>query len=245
MNQRPNEPELVLEFFGNKSCGFFVDVGANDPQNMSQTWLLESKGWRGLLVEPLPHLAEKLRAARPGSQVIQAACGPHGHPATVEIHEAECSMHSGLNRHAIDARERYVAVHKVPMLALDEILAGQGNPKPDFVSIDVEGMELEVLRGFDLVRHAPTLLLIEDHLFDWQVHGYLSRSGYRLVKRTGLNNWYVRVKQPFAMTTSVERLKLWRKVWVGTPWRGFKHRLQLRFRRGAAASRKTVGRCPE
>jgi FkbM family methyltransferase len=230
MKARPTEPELVLEFFSNRAGGFFIDVGANDPKAMSQTWLLECKGWRGILIEPLPHLAEKLRAARPGARVVQAACGAREHPATVEFHEAECSMHSGLSQHAIDARERYVSTHTVPMLALDEILEEAGNPAIDFVSIDVEGAELDVLRGFDLSRHAPALLLIEDHLFNLKVHRHLVRSGYRLVKRTGLNDWYLPQKQRFHMATAMERLKLWRKVWVGTPWRGLKHRLQLKFR---------------
>lgn len=221
-----SEPDLVWRFFSEKTDGYFIDVGANDPQNMSQTWLLESKGWRGILVEPLPDLAERLRQQRPRSRVVQAACGSKEHPATVELHESEFCMHSGVNRHAIDARERYVAVHTVTMLSLDEILAQEGNPKVDYVSIDVEGMELEVLQGFDLRRHAPSLLLVEDHLFNLRTHRHLCREGYRLVKRTGLNNWYVPRPAHFEMTTPFERVRLWRKVWVGTPWRAWKHKLR-------------------
>src|SRR5689334_2098633 len=73
------ETALVLEFMGNRKEGFFLDVGANDPQNGSQTWVLEQQGWRGILVEPLPELCERLRQARPKSKVFQIACGPPGH----------------------------------------------------------------------------------------------------------------------------------------------------------------------
>ena len=222
-----SEAELVWEYFNRKTCGFFVEVGANDPQAGSQTWLLESHGWRGVLVEPLPHLACKLRAERPNSLVVPAACGPREHPAVVEFHEAEAAGHSGLRRNAIDARERYVAVHRVPMLSLDEILGEAEHPVVDFVSIDVEGMELEVLHGFDLSRHAPALLLIEDHLLSLKTHLCLRRSGYRLVKRTGLNNWYVPNSRRFDFTTPLERVKLWRKVWAGTPCRSAKHCWEL------------------
>jgi FkbM family methyltransferase len=221
------EPDLIWQCFNRKTCGFFVEVGANDPQAGSQTWLLESHGWRGVLVEPLPHLACRLRAERRHSLVVQAACGPREHPAMVEFHEAECSGHSSLRKHTIDARERYVAVHRVPMLSLDEILAEAGHPTVDFVSIDVEGLELEVLRGFDLSRHAPALLLIEDLLFNLKTHLHLCRSGYRLVKRTGQNNWYVPRSRRFDFATPFEQVKLWRKVWAGTPLRAAKHRLEL------------------
>jgi FkbM family methyltransferase len=227
MKNAPSEVGLVWQFFGQEPAGFFVDIGANEPQAGSQTWFLESKGWQGILVEPLPHLAARLQAERPGSRVVQAACGPPGHPSKVTFHEAETSAHSGLRPNMVEVSKRYVATHEVPMLTLDEILASAGNPKVDFVSIDVEGMELEVLRGFDLQRHRPQLLLVEDHLYHWKTHFHLRRSGYRLVKRTGVNNWYIPAGQPFAYTSPLERLKLWRKVWPGTPWRAVKHRLAL------------------
>ena len=220
------EPELVWEYFNRATSGFFVEVGANEPQAGSQTWLLESHGWRGLLVEALPHLAARLRAERPNSVVVQVACGPADHPATVEFHEAQPSGHSGLRNHAIDAEGRYVSVHRVPMLSLNEILAQAGQPKVDFVSIDVEGMELEVLRGFDLARYSPALMLIEDHLLDLKTHLHLRRAGYRLVKRTGLNNWYIPNGRSFTFTSGFEGIRLWRKVWAGTPFRAAKHRFE-------------------
>jgi hypothetical protein len=96
----------------------------------------------------------------------------------------------------------------------------------DYVSIDVEGMELDVLRGFNLKRHTPPLLLIEDHLFHLRTHRHLCQQGYRLVKRTGLNNWYVPVAHPFAMASAGEKVRLFRKVWIGTPWRAMKHHLR-------------------
>ena len=69
---------------------------------------------------------------------------------------------------------------------LDEIIERARCSGIDFVSIDVEGAEFDVLRGFDLGRHRPSLVLLEDHLFDVKSHRLLCASGYRLVKRTGL-----------------------------------------------------------
>jgi len=58
-----HEMRLVAAFFGDIK-GFFVEVGANDPRERSQTWHLEQAGWTGLLIEPQPDLAAKLRAMR-------------------------------------------------------------------------------------------------------------------------------------------------------------------------------------
>jgi FkbM family methyltransferase len=230
MNPHASEGELIWEFFGRNPEGFFVEVGANDPRNGSQTWFLEQRGWRGILVEPLFRFYEALKAARPRSLVFQAACGAPGHPATADLFVGENSEHSSLQPNLVDADTRYVRKETVRVLTLDEVLAEAGNPGTDFVSIDVEGMQLEVLKGFDLQRHRPALLFVEDHLLNWETHLYLSRRGYGLVKRTQLNNWYVPAGAPFNMTSPVERLKLWRKVWPGTPLRMLKARWRKKQR---------------
>ena len=55
------ENPLKEEFFGHSRSGYFVDVGANDPERWSQSFHLEQMGWDGIVVEPQPHLAELLR----------------------------------------------------------------------------------------------------------------------------------------------------------------------------------------
>ncbi len=67
------EDKLKDEFFAGTHDGFFVDVGANDPKDMSQSWHLEQMGWRGVLVEPQPRLAQKLRRSG-GAAVFACAC---------------------------------------------------------------------------------------------------------------------------------------------------------------------------
>src|SRR5664279_6615129 len=69
------EDMLVWEFFHRAADGFFIEVGANEPTKISQTFLLEQKGWKGILVEPQPACCERLRQMRPKSTVVQAACG--------------------------------------------------------------------------------------------------------------------------------------------------------------------------
>ena len=58
------ETSLVAEFFGQSAVGYFVDVGASHPIIGSQSWHLEQSGWKGVLVEPQPNLANCLRKER-------------------------------------------------------------------------------------------------------------------------------------------------------------------------------------
>lgn len=215
----PPETELVWQFFGGRNDGFFLDVGANEPQKGSQTWVFEERGWRGILIEPQARLCERLRQARPRSQVFQVACGAPGAPTELTLYTAESLGHSGLVKNLVDATTKYVGTEIVRVMTLDAVLAEAGNPKIDFMTMDVEGTQLDVLRGFSLQRHRPKLLLMEDHLHDLRAHRYLGRAGYRLAKRTGLNNWYVPNESNFRPAGFGSRFRLWKKVWANTPFR--------------------------
>lgn len=63
------EDRLKAEFFDASQQGFFVEVGAKPPQQGSQSWQLEQSGWRGVLVEPQPDLAERLRQSRDAAKL--------------------------------------------------------------------------------------------------------------------------------------------------------------------------------
>lgn len=224
------EKELAWEYFAHRRDGFFVEVGANDPRGGSQAWLLEQNGWHGILAEPQAAHAGRLRRERPGSRVFQAACGPPEQSGTTAtLHIAQHDGMSTLQKQADSHGIAFVATETVTLLTLDEILEREGNPRVDFVSIDVEGMELEVLRGFDLARHRPALVLIEDGVRNLDKHRAMTAQGYKLVKRTVLNNWYVPRGTRFTMATVGERLELFRKMYLATPFRQW--RLALRRRR--------------
>jgi FkbM family methyltransferase len=221
------EQEAILAFFGHRTEGYFVEVGANEPRQLSQTWMLEERGWRGLLVEPQQACCDMLSAQRPHSRVVRAACvGPEARGSGT-LHVALSSAHSTLRKEAGDEGVQYVGQESVPMVTLDEVLAQEPPARVDFISIDVEGTELDVLRGFDLARWRPDLLLIEDKVNDLQKHRYLRRMGYRLFRRTGFNGWYVPTAHPGRAVLG-EQLRLWRKYYLGTPFRRIKRAWRAR-----------------
>lgn len=154
----------MAAFFGNIK-GYYVEVGANDPRARSQTWHLEQQGWTGVLIEPQPDLAATLRAERK-SQVFAVACSsPANAGQELPLHVA--GPLSSLDRRGMAPGATPEKVIRVPVRTLDSILEEAGSPAGfDFLSIDVEGHELDVLQGFDLARWRPRLLMIEDHVAD-------------------------------------------------------------------------------
>ena len=152
--------------------GFFVEAGGNDGYTQSNTyWLERFRGWRGILVEPMPELYEQCREERPAATVVRAALVPFdydgdavrmrfaGLMSTVAAGHADVArMRMGT---ALGWRDPYEA--DVPARTLSDVLEDAGAPEVDLLSLDVEGFEASVLAGLDLERHAPRWLLVEIH----------------------------------------------------------------------------------
>jgi hypothetical protein len=119
-----------------------------------------------------------------------------------------------LQKHVDEFDIEYRHTETCDARTLDDVLTEANAPRIDLLSLDTEGNELDVLRGLDLDRHRPRLILIEDKLYSLDKHRHLVAHGYRLVRRTMLNNWYVpRDEQELRMHRTVtERLRLWRKM---------------------------------
>ena len=212
------EDHLVWQFFGQSETGFFVDVGAHDGETFSQSLFLERHGWRGILIEPQSACCAMMRIKRPAAQVFQVACGAPEQrgSATLQLDHQGSKLVSESN----PAQSGY---EETQVMTLDDILGQVSHPPIDFLSIDVEGFELQVLRGFNIQKYHPRLLIVEDNLPNrLKVHWHLKGHGYRLVKRTGCNNWYVPRGQSFPFSTSWEHARLYRKMYLGTVFRRFR-----------------------
>lgn len=162
--------ERYLSFDG----GFFVEAGANDGYTQSNTYYLERfRGWRGVLVEPLPALYERCRRERPRSRVFRCALvgedygsgtAPmlaanltslvRGAQKSSEADEAHC-------RAGARIQETLVSEFDVPARTLTSVLEEVGAGRVDFLSLDVEGYELQALNGLDLERFRPRYILVE------------------------------------------------------------------------------------
>ena len=223
------ENELKEAFFGGARTGYFVEVGANDPQFLSQTWHLEQRGWTGVLVEPQPELAAELTRRR-SAKVYPAACSsPRDSGRSMTLHLA--GIHSSFDPDLNISTERAHGSVTVPVRTLDEILIDAGAPAPiDFLSIDIEGHEIPALEGFDFARWRPRLILIEDLAMNLDVHRCLTAHGYKWMRRTGLNSWYVPAETPVTVGL-FGRWQFFRKHYLGVPFRHLRE-ISRRIRHG-------------
>jgi len=225
---------LLSAFFGGDK-GFFVEVGANDPRVSSQTWQLEQAGWTGILIEPQPDLADRLRSTRSAKVFAVACSSPENAGSSLPLHLA--GPMSALDRERMSHGAVPQAVIQVPVRTLDAILTETGAQSPlDFVSIDVEGHEIEVLKGFDLARWRPRLVLLEDHVANLEKYRAMRAAGYRLIRHAEFNGWYV----PSAAPVTAGWRDAWeivRKYYLALPFRILRNqsrRLRRRLKNSAA-----------
>jgi FkbM family methyltransferase len=173
LHQMDRKLDAIIDIDG----GLFVEAGAHDGYTQSNTYYLEHfRGWRGILVEPMPEMADEARRNRPSSQVFQCALvAPDFAGANVQMEFGD--LHTTVSGSHDDDR-RYVEgglalgwrdhrIEQVPAHTLDGVLEKAGGvTEIDLLSLDVEGYEDQVLRGLDLSRHAPSWILVEMHDLD-------------------------------------------------------------------------------
>lgn len=215
------EKQMIRDYFRNMRDGIFVEVGANDPTSPeSQSFHLESLlNWSGLLVEPIPHLADLARKERPLATVCECVCTSPEKVGSLELliptHKNELvTGHASLEANIDEHNYKNFEKIEVQAFTLEQLCLREKITRVDFLSIDVEGAELDVLRGANLESIQPKLILLEDKHLYLNKHRFLVRSGYVLAKRNNRNCWYVKRGEPLPSTPLLERLRLWKRMYL-------------------------------
>jgi len=184
----------VIDFYKNKKDGFFIEIGANDGINLSNTYLLEKEyNWKGICCEPLPHIFDQLVMNRPNSICYrEAVYNKSGLSLIFNIaHHSE--LLSGIAEH-IDAHKNTVDSNKttiqVETISLLDVLDKANAPKfIEYMSIDTEGSELEILRNFDFDKYTFGLIDVEHNYIEdkrAEIKNLLISKGYIYI---GPNAW--------------------------------------------------------
>jgi FkbM family methyltransferase len=179
--------------------GFYIDVGANDPNQDSVTKAFYENGWRGINIEPVPEWFEKLENERPRDINLQLAAGNNsGELPLYNFPDTGLSTLSKKIAETYSSEQSYkMIIAKVPVRTLTEICERYHASPVHFLKIDVEGTEKQVLEGMDFSKIRPWIVLAESTMPSTQIEDYQSwepillAADYRFVYFDGLNRFYV------------------------------------------------------
>jgi FkbM family methyltransferase len=179
----------------------YLDIGAADPDIDNNTYIFYLTGSHGVLVEPNVFQTERLRSMRPRDTVLVAGIG------TQDFAEADFYVmsSSGLNtfdkeqaeRLARESEHKIVKVIKMPMLGINRVIAEHfGGKAPDFISIDIEGLDYAVLKTLDFAKYRPKVICAETLITNTHRHNpditkLMTENGYEVRGMTFANTLYI------------------------------------------------------
>jgi FkbM family methyltransferase len=201
------ETDKVIEtYFAKGYLGKCIEVGASDGVKGSNTKYFEEGGWDALCIEPNIEHAASLEANR--KLVRYFACGNSNKTDVLHVFKiGERNTSSSLTSLTPDERlledysdiinSRYQV--QVPVRTLGDILENEVSSTPfdkikkiDFISVDTEGTELEVMEGLDLHKYDIKLLVIENNYNDISIEKYMNSQGYKKDQRYKVNDFYIK-----------------------------------------------------
>jgi FkbM family methyltransferase len=145
----------------------YLDIGAADPILYNNTFLFYRKGCRGVLIEPNPYFCKSLVAVRPGDRTIEAGIGFDGR-AEADYYVVKGALMNTFSKDWIDAmtakkgdRSFLEKVIRMPLLDINKVIAEHFQKTPDFISVDTEGLDLDILKSLDFNRFRPPIICAE------------------------------------------------------------------------------------
>lgn len=176
--------DIIAAYFPLGYLGHAVDVGASDGTSVNSSYGLEkTRGWTVLSVEPNPEFWEYL--VRDRAFVEKCACSDFSGTATLAINVDGPEAYSTIGVVPPEGLAMYKDWNKieVPVYTLEEVLARNEFQKLDVLCVDTEGTELQVLKGIDLAKWKPKVVVTECWDLEGPIDGYLADFGYTKISR--------------------------------------------------------------
>jgi len=186
--------------FDGAQNGFYIDVGSGHPVYDNVSFAFYLAGWRGITVEPNPALAALGRAVRPRDQLFEGLCGATPGAATLYLQREFHGLSTTIAEHAETAEKetgRKAEALTLPVTTLRALCEANTPTIFEFLKVDVEGAEADVLCGADFKRFRPKVIVVEaikpfslkPAWDEWEP--VLSDHGYAYVWDDELNRYYV------------------------------------------------------
>lgn len=187
---------LMFKLHGSKhrKVGFYVDIGAHHPHRYSNTYLFYQRGWRGINVDALPGSMRAFQRQRPRDINLERGVGEQSGEMDFYVFNEPAlnTFDASLAQHRCNDVWHVVEVRKVSVQPLSLILEEHlpHGKRIDFMSVDVEGFDLNVLASNDWDRYRPLVVLAEtlgksiEEVLDDPLYGYMKSLDYVLYSKT-------------------------------------------------------------
>lgn len=180
----------------------YLDLGAFHPVAGNNTYLLNLNGGHGVLVEPNVDLISELRRVRPADKVLNIGVGVST-VAEADYYRASEPAWNTFDKETADKYDKTTGgkitikeVVKMPLVNVNEIIAQHLGAAPDFISIDIEGLDLAVLKTFDFTKYRPAAFCVETIEEGTTKHNpeiteFMASKGYAVHGMTFFNSIFV------------------------------------------------------
>ena len=181
-----SEDLAILKFFKNKKKGFYVDIGCYHPTHINNTYLLYKKGWSGINIDVSQFSIDLFKFMRPDDLNYKCAVSETNKKVNL-YYQKEHSQLTSINK--LTAKKFIKSRLKKKIInssSLEEILSW-GKYKDyeiDFLDVDVEGADLQVLKGLNFSKRKPKLICVEIHQKNFRKHKiyrFLIKKKYKLI----------------------------------------------------------------
>lgn len=196
------QDRVIDRLLGGKRDGVFVDIGGYDGVTGSNTLFFEVfRNWTGILVEASPTQLELAKAVRRCDCLGYAVAGKAGKAEFMEVTSGYTQMSGFLDSYDADLLGKVRAntqhkevVHKLSKKTLTSILNQQKQKKIDFLSLDVEGGEMDILTSFPFEKYEIDIFSIENNVQSSNIPQLMKSKGYELVEFVGVDDIYRKTK---------------------------------------------------
>jgi FkbM family methyltransferase len=200
------EDMVLRRIFEKQERGFYVDVGAHHPKRFSNTYYFYKKGWRGINIDAMPGSIRMFNKLRPRDINLEMAISEE--KKTLRYYAFNDPALSGFSRQLANQRkgqgnykivfEKDLQTHTLTEVLDEHLPKGQ---EIDFLSVDVEGLDLEVLKSNNWSTYCPRVVLVEstgnslEEIMLSDIYKLLRDNGYQLYAKT-VNTLIFTIAQP-------------------------------------------------
>ncbi len=187
------EDLFVKSYFSELNEGFYIDIGCNQPKINSLTYLLFKKGWKGMNFDISRRCIDLYKVFRNGDTNLNISVGSVEKQVNSFIFYENCTMNTvdeSFKNYTSKSVNKDPEVKKIYQKTLNQILIDNNIKRIDYLNIDVEGYEMNVLKGFSLSQYKPKLVSIEIHDIECppvknKIFKYFIKNKYSLVSIYG------------------------------------------------------------